>query len=241
MNSACATPCSATRDCDEAIATILTIQLTTKFIPTGICLSDLNIMSPKQKAGMVAKAVQDLTRDFETGQGLGASSIFDTLFTDAVFNGPGGNMTPVVLADTAAGYRQLTNMIATAKAKDNGSGVSFLVPPDLAGFIHSIPDRQIDRMLQGVKFTIMGNANAFAAKYGAPTYTGKVGFIYPTDVLAYAAPGLNSPNERLSGYAGNFWATMLDDTAIPGKMLYFAHQYGLRVVRQGDVGMLIAP
>lgn len=238
MNSACLTPCSATKVCDDATATILTIQLITQYIPTGICLSDLNIMSADQKAGMVAKAVQDLSRDFEIGT---TSGVCDTLFTDSVFNGPGGGMTPVILTDAAAGYRQLANAIATAKAKNGGSGVSFVCPPDLAGFIYSIPNREIDRMLQGVKFIILGNAATFAANYGGTTYTGKFGWIYPTDALAYAAPRLAGGNEAMSGYAGNWYTTMLDDPAIPGKMLYFCHQYGLMVVRRGDVQMIGAP
>ena len=68
-----------------------------------------------------------------------------------------------------------------------------------------------------------------------------LGYIYPTNALAYAAPTLGGGNQPLTGYAGNMYTTILDDTAVPGKMLYFAHQYGLRVVRQGDVQMIIAP
>ena len=238
MGSACLTPCSAEKQCDEAQATILTIELITQFVPTGICLGDLNIMSNEQKAGMVAKIIQDLVRDFEIGT---TSGVWDTLFTDCVFNGPGANMTPIVLADSAAGYRQLANGIALAKAKNAGSGVSFIVPAALDGFIKSIPSRDIDRMLDGVNYIVVGNSSAFAANYWGTTYTGQIGYVYPTDALAYAAPGLNDPNVPLTGYAGNFWATALDDADIPGKMLIFAHQYGLRVVRQGDIQMFIAP
>ena len=238
MGSACLTPCSATKQCDEAQATILTIQLITQYVPTNICLSDINIMSSEQKAGMVAKIIQDMVRDFEIGT---TSGVWDTLFTDCVFNGPGGNMTPIVLTDAAAGYRQLANGIALAKAKDAGSGVAFIVPPTLDGFIKSIPSRDIDRMLDGVTYIVVGNSAAFAANYWGTTYTGRIGYIYHVYAIAYAAPGLKDPNIPLTGYAGNFWTAMLDDVDLPGKMLIFAHQYGLRVVRQGDVQMFVAP
>lgn len=238
MNSACVTPCSAEEECDDPQATILTVELLTQYVPTAICLSDLNLMSNSQKAGMVAKIIDDLIRDFEVGT---TSGVFDTLFTDAVFNGPGGSMTPVVLADSAAGYRQLANAISTAKAKDRGAGISFIGPPDLFGFIASIPDRQIDRMLDGVKVNVVGNSATFACNYWGTVYTGKAGFIYPTDALAYAAPDIKDPNMPQEGYAANFYTTMLDNPRIPGRTLYICHQYGLLVVRRGDIQMLFAP
>lgn len=238
MNSECTTPCETTKLCDDPQASILDLHLVTQFIPTPICLAELNIMSTEQKAGMIAKIIQDLVRDFEIGTTAG---VWDTLFTDAVFNGPGGNMAPVVLADTAAGYRLLANGIAKAKGKDSGSGVAFIVSPDMDGFIRSIPNRDIDRMLAGVNYIVCGNAGAFACNYWGTTYTGKASFIYPVDALAYGAPGLGDPNIPQTGYAGNFWTAMLDDTEIPGKMLYFAHQYGLRAVRLGDIQMFFAP
>jgi hypothetical protein len=238
MSSNCATPCDASKVCDEAIATLLHIDLVTRYIPTEICLSDLNIMTNEQKAGMVEKIIQDLVRDFEIGTIAG---ILDTLYTDAVFNGPANQMAPLVLADTAAGYHALATGISLAKAKDMGAGVAFIVPPSLDGWIKSIPDRDIQRMLDGVNYIVAGNAAAFACNYGGTTYTGRAGFVYPKNALAYAAPGLGDPNLPLTGYAGNMWTAMLDDADLPGKMLVFAHQYGLRVVRQGDVQMLFAP
>lgn len=239
MGSECLTPCDTTKKCNDPTATLLHINLITRFIPTPICLADLNIMSIEQKAGMIAKVIQDLARDFEIG--VAGSAVADVLFTDATFNGPGGNMAPIVLTDTAAGYRLLANGIAKAKGKDSGGGVAFIVSPDMDGFIKSIPSREIDRMLDGVNYIVMGNFGAFACNYWGTTYTGKASFVYPKDALAYAAPAIKDPNIPLAGYAGNMWTTMLDDTEIPGKMLYFAHQYGLMVVRAGDVQMFFAP
>lgn len=239
MNSECLTPCETTKQCDAPVATILTIELITQFVPTPICLGDLNIMTDGQKGGMVARIIQDLIRDFEIV--VPNASVWDVLFTDSVFNGPGGSMTPILLADTAAGYRQLASAISLAKGKDAGSGVVMIASPDLDAFIRSIPNRDIDRIMGGVTYIVCGNAAAFAANYWGTTYTGKIGYVYPKDALAYAAPGLKDPNLPLTGYAGNFWSAALDDTEIPGKMWYFAHQYGLMVVRRGDVQMLIAP
>jgi len=234
MGNGCSTPCADECPCDEATATIMTVGLVTQYVPTTICLADLNIMTADQKAGMVAEIINNLIQDFEIGTTLG---VWDTLNTDAVFNGPGGSMAPVILTDTAAGYRLLANAISKAKAKDNGQGVSFIVSPDLDGFIRSIPDRQIDRMLDGVTYIVVGNA----AAYTTGGVTGKMGFIYPTDALMYAAPGLGDPNLPLTGYAGNMWAAMLDNTCPPGKLLIFAHQYGLMVVRKGDIQRIEAP
>ncbi len=237
MGAGSLTPCGSNRECDEATATILTIDIDTKYIPTPISLGDLNIFSAKQKAGVTERILQDLARDFEViSPGF---SIFDVLATDALFNGAGGGMTPLQLTDNAAGYRNLATAISTAMGKDNGSGVTFVGPAGLTGFINSIPDRQIERMLQGVKMINVPNANTFN---GAPGFTqGTIGFIYPTDALAYAAPPVQDDNEPLSGTAGNMWSMILHDTTIPGKMLYFAHQYGLKVVREGDVQLIASP
>ncbi len=237
MGAGSFTPCGTNRECDEAQATILTIDIDTSYIPTAISLADLNVFSPSQMAGMTERIMQNLSRDFEVVKA--GASIFDVLATDSLFNGPGGGMTPLQLTDNAAGYRSLATAIATAKGKDNGSGVTFVGPAGLTGFITSIPDRQINLMLQGVKMINVPNANTFN---GAPGFAqGTIGFIYPTDALAYAAPPIRDDNEPLSGTAGNMWSMILHDTNIPGKMLYFAHQYGLRVVREGDVQLIASP
>jgi hypothetical protein len=243
MGSECFTPCEDTKVCEEATADIIQIELMTRFIPTPICLSDLNIMSSEQKAGMIEKIAEDLMADFEVGGAF--ISVFDVLWTDAVFNGAAGGMPPIILTDTAAAYRQLSTAIHRAKSKARiGDEVAFIVPNALAGFIDSIPDRPIERLVgetSGLKYHVIGNSDTFARTYGGTLYTGRIGFVYPKSALAYAAPSIQSPNDPWTGVYGNMWATALDDTEIPGKMFYFAHQYGLRVVRAGDVQMIIAP
>jgi hypothetical protein len=242
MQAGCATPCSSSKVCDDASATILNIPLVTRYVPTGICLSDLNIMSDEQKAGMVERIIQNLQADFETGvAGLAGPSVFDTLYTDAVFNGVGGGMTPAVLAGTAAGYQEFATCLSRAMAKDNGSGVACIVPPQLDGFIKSIPDRDINRMLDNVTYIVVGNAATFNVVYGGVTYNGRVGFVYPRDALVYVAPRQQAPNMPMMGVAGNMSSAVLDDVSIPGQMLFFMHQYGLRVVRPGDVQLMFAP
>jgi len=243
MGSECMTPCETTKVCEEAVAQIIQIVLQTRFIPTPICLADLNIMNSEQKAGMIEKIAEDLMADFEVGGAF--ISVFDVLHTDAVFNGTAGGMPPIVLTDSAAAYRQLSTAIHRARSKTRaGDDVVFVVPNALAGFIDSIPDRPIERLVgesSGIKYHVLGNADTFVRNYGVTTYTGRIGFVYPKSALAYAAPIIQSPNDPWTGVYGSMWATALDDTGIPGKMFYFAHQYGLRVVRAGDVQMIIAP
>lgn len=238
------TPCGDNKACDTPNAEILQIRLITRYIPTAISLDDLNIMSPEQKAGMIERIAQDLMADFEVGGAF--ISVCDVLHTDAVFNGAGGSMPPVVLTDAAAAYRQLSTAIHKAKSKTRpGDDVVFICPNSLAGFIDSIPDRPIERLVgetSGIKYHVIGNMDTFARDYPpGTTYTGRIGFIYPKSALAYAAPNIHAPNEPWRGAYGNMWATALDDTNVPGKMFYFAHQYGLRVVREGDIQMIIAP
>lgn len=241
MGGGCTTPCTANENCDDANATMISIPLKTRYVPTKICLGDLNIMSAEQRAGMVAQVITDLIRDFEIATYGSDGGVYPTLFTDSVFNGPGGSMPPIFLADSSAGYRQLANGISLAKAKDDGAGVAFLVSPALDGFIKSIPSRELERMLDGVEYIVVGNAAAYSVSLWGTTYTGRFGFVYPKNALAYAAPRLSDPNLPLTGYAGNFWAAMLDDASVPGKLLIFAHQFGLVVVRQGDIQMLVSP
>ncbi len=233
------TPCNPTDYCDDPTATTLQIYLKTQYIPTRIALNHLNIMSNEQLAGMFRRIIRDLAVNFEIGGT--AVSVFDNLFTDAMFNGAAAGSPIQILADSAAGYRNLANAINRAKAKNTGAGVAFIGPPDLMGFIDSIPDRQIDRMLGGIDQMVIGSATLFAGNIWGTTYTGKIGFLYPLDALVYAAPGLKSPNTPMDGYAGNMWLSILDVYDLPGRALVAAHQYGLKVVREGDIQMVVAP
>jgi hypothetical protein len=238
------TPCGDNKECQTPNAEILEIRLQTRFIPTAISLDDLNLMNAEQLAGMTERIAIDMMADFEVG---GANiSVCDVLHTDAVFNGAANSMPPVVLTDTAAAYRQLSTAIHKAKSKTRpGDDVVFMAPNSLAGFIDSIPDRPIERLVgetSGLKYHVIGNMDTFARDFPpGTTYTGRIGFIYPKSAVAYAQPNIQAPNEPWRGAYGSMWATALDDTDIPGKMFYFAHQYGLRVVRPGDIQMIIAP
>jgi len=237
------TPCGSNRPCEEPQATMVTVTMTPTYVAVPYGLEDLDIMTDDQKAGMVEQILQDMMADFECGPAY--YSVFDVLFTDAVFNGPAAGNPPIILTDTAASYRQLSTAISRARSKTRaGDTTVFLAPNPLAGFCDSIPDRPIERLLnenRGVNYHVVGNSDLFSRSYGGTTYTGRIGFLYPKDAIAYAAPKIGAPSRAMAGAYGNISTTMLDDVNIPGESMFVRHHYGLKVVREGDVTMVIAP